>query len=107
MRLFARSASDTSPSSSKRTARLVQSAVIETLESRQFLTGAVASLTLVNADTGKDLFTLNNNATVNLATIATKHLNVRANVSGQSQSVRFALDSKALVSTDNNIAYTL
>lgn len=39
----------------------------------------VVSFTLINADTDQDLFTLTNGATLNLATLPTKNLNIRAN----------------------------
>ncbi len=40
----------------------------------------LVSFTLINADTDKDLFTLTEGATLNLATLPTKNLNIRANI---------------------------
>lgn len=55
---------------------------------------AVTGLTLVNADTDKDILTLTNGASINLATIGTSRLNIRANATGTA-SVVFYLNGKA------------
>src|SRR5918993_2221128 len=75
--------------------------VVEGLEGRRLLSGTITTLTLINADTDKAIGTLENGATLNLATLPTKNLNVRAEVSGEVESVRFALDAKANFRTEN------
>jgi hypothetical protein len=63
-----------------------------TTPSSQFVT----SLTLVNADTDRDIQTLNNGATLNLAALPTRKLNIRANTSPSLVgSVKFGYDSNA------------
>ncbi|RYY95376.1 MAG: T9SS type A sorting domain-containing protein, partial [Chitinophagaceae bacterium] len=44
-------------------------------------TQALASFTLINADTDQDILTISNGATLNLATLPTRNLNIRANTS--------------------------
>jgi len=52
----------------------------------------VTSLTLVNADNNQDLQTLTNGSTLNLATLPTKNLNIRANTNPATVgSVKFSL----------------
>jgi CubicO group peptidase (beta-lactamase class C family) len=61
-------------------------------------TSSVSSFTLVNADTDQDLGLLSNGATVDLAALPTRNLNVRANTSPATVgSVRFVLDGAAAV----------
>lgn len=54
-------------------------------------TGKVTSLTLVNADTDQDIMELKEGATINLANLPTKNLNIRANTGSDVSSVNFAL----------------
>jgi hypothetical protein len=51
-------------------------------------------MVLVNADTDRDLQQLSSGDTLNLASLPTRNLNVRADVSGTVRSVVFTLDGK-------------
>ncbi|MBO9703746.1 MAG: right-handed parallel beta-helix repeat-containing protein [Sporocytophaga sp.] len=67
----------------------------------------VTSVTLVNADTDKDIMTLSNGAVIDYSKIGTKNINVRANVaSGFAGSVQFKLDG-AVASTESSVPLTL
>ena len=69
---------------------------------------AVTSLTLVNADTDQDIMQLTNGATLNLQTLPTRNLNVRANTNPSTVgSVRFGLDINPSYSTESVAPYTL
>jgi len=72
---------------------------------------AVISFTLINADTDQPIATfdpLNDGATLNLATLPTRNLNIRANTSPATVgSVRFGLDGKSNYRTDNSAPYSL
>ncbi len=69
---------------------------------------SVAGFTLVNADSDQDLGPLANGATINLATLPTRNLNVRANTSPASVgSVRFAYDGNASYRTETAAPYAL
>jgi MYXO-CTERM domain-containing protein len=69
---------------------------------------AVNSFTLVNADTDQDIGPLSNGATVNLAALPTRNLNVRANTSPVTVgSVRFGLDGVASYRIENSGPYAL
>ncbi|WP_167856769.1 InlB B-repeat-containing protein [Hymenobacter aquaticus] len=66
---------------------------------------AVASFTLVNADTDQDIQTLTTGATLNLATLPTRNLNVRANTSPATVgSVVFALSGTQTRSQTESVA---
>ena len=69
----------------------------------------VASYTLVNADTRGDIQTLTNGTTLNLATLPTRHLNIRANTNPATVgSVIFALSgAQAQNQTENMTPYAL
>lgn len=64
---------------------------------------AVTSLTLVNADTDTDIGPMP--STLNLATLPTRNLNVRANTSGAS--VRFGYDANASYRTESSAPFAL
>ncbi len=69
---------------------------------------AVSSFTLVNADTDADIGTLANGATLNLATLPTRNLNVRANTSPATVgSVKFGYDGNANYRTESTAPYAL
>ena len=72
---------------------------------------AVESFTLINADTDQPIATFNpldNGATLNLATLPTRNLNIRANTSPATVgSVRFGLNGKSNYRTDNSAPYAL
>jgi pectate lyase len=72
---------------------------------------AVASFTLINADTDQPIANfdpLNNDITLNLASLPTRNLNIRANTSPATVgSVRFGLDGKSNYRTDNRAPYAL
>lgn len=70
---------------------------------------AVTSFTLINADTAQDIQTLSNGATLNLATLPTKHLNIRANTNPNPVgSVVFALSGAQTHSqTESTSPYAL
>lgn len=67
----------------------------------------VTSITLVNADTDKDIMTLANGSVIDYSKIGTKNINVRANVaSGFAGSVQFKLDG-AVAATESAVPLTL
>lgn len=66
---------------------------------------AITGLTLVNADTGKDIGPLTNGQIVDFSQIGTTHLSVRAAVSGTPASVKFVVGS--FVHTENSAPYTI
>ena len=69
---------------------------------------SVTSFTLVNADSDLDLGPLNDGATINLATLPTRNLNVRSNTNpALVGSVRFGYDGNASHSTENSAPYAL
>jgi DNA-binding beta-propeller fold protein YncE len=69
---------------------------------------ALTSLTLVNADTDRDIATLNDGDTISFGAIGTNRLNVRANTSPSVVgSVRFALDSNSNYKLENSAPYAL
>jgi hypothetical protein len=67
----------------------------------------VTSLTLVNADTDADIRTLASGDTLDLASLPTRNLNVRANVSTKTLSVRFAYDAFANFRTESAAPFAL
>jgi Polysaccharide lyase len=67
----------------------------------------VTSLTLVNADTDKDIRTLSSGDTLDLSTLPTPSLNIRANTSGPTLSVRFGLDANSNFRTENTAPFAL
>ncbi len=77
---------------------------VETLEARRLFAN-VTALVLVNADTGKDIGVLKNGAVVNLATLPTRRLSIRAGASGDTESLKFRLDGKS--HTENIAPYAL
>ncbi len=69
---------------------------------------AVTGFTLVNADTDKDIQPLLDGATLNLATLPTRNLNVRADTDPATVgSVRFSYDGNAAYRTENAAPYAL
>jgi transcriptional regulator CtsR len=69
---------------------------------------AVSSFTLVNADTDADIGPLANGATLNLATLPTRNLNVRANTSPAAVgSVKFGYDGNASYRIESTAPYAL
>jgi len=64
---------------------------------------AVSSLTLVNADTDADIINLSDGYVLDLSVYP--RVNVRANVSGQVESVRFGFDGNANYRTENGPPY--
>jgi hypothetical protein len=68
---------------------------------------AVTSFTLVNADTDQDIGALKDGDTINLAGLETRNLSVRANVSGDPGSVRFAYDGNSNYQTENVAPYAI
>jgi hypothetical protein len=66
----------------------------------------VTGLTLVNADTDADLGPLTAGQTINLATLPTRNLNVRANVANAA-SVRFGLDANASYRVESTAPFAL
>ena len=67
----------------------------------------ISGLVLVNADADVDIRPLNNGDTLNLATLPTQNLNVRAEVIGQVGSVRFELDTDSSFAIENAPPYAL
>ncbi|MEM9674079.1 MAG: malectin domain-containing carbohydrate-binding protein [Bacteroidota bacterium] len=69
---------------------------------------SVTSFTLINADTDADIGPLQNGQTLNLATLPTTNLNVRANTNPATVgSVRFALNGNSNFQTENVVPYAL
>ncbi len=69
---------------------------------------SLASFTLVDADTNLDLGPLTSGMTLNLATLPTRNLNVRANTNPATVgSVRFGLDGNASYATESTAPYAL
>lgn len=69
---------------------------------------SVQSLTLINADTDTDIGSLEDGQTLNLATLPTTNLSVRANTNPPAVgSVRFAYDGNANFQTENVAPYAL
>jgi hypothetical protein len=62
---------------------------------------------LINADTNKDAGEIENGSTINFATLGTKNLNIRADVSGTAGSVRFGIDSNSNFRTESSKPYAL
>ena len=79
--------------------------IIEPLEPRLML-AAVSGLVLVNADTGQDIMPLAGRSTINLATLPTRNLNIRADATADTLSIRFGLDRKT-IGTDNLAPFSL
>lgn len=70
---------------------------------------AVTSLTLMNADTDQPILDpLNSGAVINLGTLPTRNLNIRANVNASPiGSVRFGYDGNASYRTENTAPYAI
>jgi beta-glucanase (GH16 family) len=79
----------------------------ETLESRTLMTATIYRFVLVNSDTGKDILTFNNGLTLNLATLPSRHLNVRADTSSDTGSVKFGYDANANYRIESNRPFAL
>jgi fibronectin type 3 domain-containing protein len=69
--------------------------------------GSISSFTLVNSSTNQDIMTLSSGSALDLGTLPTRNLNIRANVSGTVQFVQFDYDEIIGYSTDNAIPYAL
>jgi hypothetical protein len=68
----------------------------------------VTSFTLVNADTNADIRTLTNGETINLATLPTLNLNIRANTNPATVgSVRFDYNGTTSYRVENTVPYAL
>ena len=67
-------------------------ALLESLERRALMAATVESFTLIDAATDREVMTLQAGATLNLATLPSRKLNVRANVAGGASAVEFRLD---------------
>jgi glucose/arabinose dehydrogenase len=73
-------------------------------------TPAVTSFTLINADTDQPISGYNpipSGATLNLATLPSRRLNIRANTAGTIGSVRFAYDGNSSYKTENYKPYAI
>lgn len=70
-------------------------------------TPVINSLTLIDAVTNKDLYQLSDGATINLATLANRGLNIRANVNSSVTAVKFGYDANASYAMENAAPYTL
>ena len=86
---------------------------VESLEERTLLSyaAAVRSFTLINADTDRPIATFNplkDGATLNLATLPTRDLNIRANTSSaRIGSVKFGYDGNPNTEIENSAPYAL
>jgi N-acetylneuraminic acid mutarotase len=92
-------------------ATTADAALFEPLEGRRLLaaTGApvVTGLVLFNADSGEPIRALQDNATIDYATLPTRNLSVRASTGGAVESVRFGLDGNANYGTENYAPYSI
>jgi glucose/arabinose dehydrogenase len=71
---------------------------------------SVSGLTLIDADSDQPIAgydPIPNGATLNLATLPSRRLNVRANVAGSVASVRFGLDANAYYHLENSAPFAL
>lgn len=68
------------------------------------VTAKVTSYTLVNADTDLDIATLKSGDQLNLATLPSRNLNIRANFSGPAASVKFSLTGALTYSSTDSVA---
>ena len=68
---------------------------------------AVTSFTLVNADTDSDIGPLEDGDVIDLATLPTRNLNVRANTSGQVGRVTFGYDGDGDFRTESVAPFAL
>lgn len=66
---------------------------------------AVTYLTLVNADTGQDIMAIGNGMVIDLSRLPTTNLNVRANVRGTVESVKFDFGGRYAATIDNAAPY--
>jgi serine protease AprX len=66
---------------------------------------AVTYLTLVNADTGQDIMAIGNGMVIDLSRLPTTNLNVRANVRGTVESVKFDFGGRYDAIIDNAVPY--
>src|SRR4051794_14486043 len=83
--------------------------LVEPLESRVHF-NAVTRLTLINADTDKPIVgydPIPAGAVLNLATLPTKRLNIKATVDSTAKSVRFGLDAKSNYSTESSAPFAI
>src|SRR4051794_32919158 len=69
-------------------ASVVASSVFEALENRQLMSAGLTAVTLVNTDSTTDIGPLTSGMTLNLATLPTRQLNVRADVATGTGSVK-------------------
>jgi hypothetical protein len=67
----------------------------------------ITGLTLMNADTNQPISALKDGATIDLATLPTKNISVRADTTAASGSIMFGLDGNARYRTDNTAPYSL
>lgn len=68
----------------------------------------VTSFTLINADKDEDIKTITSGETINLATLPTTNLNIRANTNSSVGSVKFALSgAQTKANTENTAPYSL
>ena len=81
-------------------------ASIESLEARALM-AAVTSFTLVDAVTDRDVLVVADGATINLAALPSRQLNIRANPSGRVKSVLFGLDENPAYHTDSSRRFAL
>jgi len=68
---------------------------------------AVISFTLINADNNQDILQITNGAVINLSTLPTQNLNLRANTNQPVGSVVFALDGNPNSRTESAAPYAL
>jgi hypothetical protein len=80
-----------------------------TVQSGSVSTGpSIASFTLINADTDKDITTITDGSTINLTQIGTSRINIRANTNPTIVgSVLFGLDANNNYRTENGSPYSL
>jgi PKD repeat protein len=65
----------------------------ESLEGRRLLSAAISNVVLYNADNDQPIMTLSDGATLNLASLPTRRLNIVAQPSSSTGSIKFQLDN--------------
>jgi hypothetical protein len=61
----------------------------------------------VNVDTGADILTIGNGMTIDMATLGTRNITIRANTQGPIGSLIFALDANARYKVENMAPYSI
>lgn len=84
---------------------ITESVIVNTIEINEF---EVLSFTLINADTNEDLFTIEEGMQIDINSLPTMHLDIRANSTEDVESVRLCLEGALSTSrTESLLPYAL